>query len=277
MIEHKISIYPNGGTKGEISVRQGDNLAHKLIFEIPAQVLQAGSTSARLKILPSGAKAPYAYPCVISGGTASCTPTYEAWFWPGTAWVQLEIYSGDVVLWQTVRIPVNVQGSIDDTGAATPEEGQALVLQLQEALSQAEEALSQADELLDFGVEAEALPSGSEPTVERIIDGTGKNTIAFGLPAGPIGPPGPQGKPGTGLRILGTYATLGDLRASVVEANQGDVYNVGTEAPYNTYMWEQSVPDWINLGQLGVFEAVYADEILTIALRRSVADETLTL
>ena len=69
---------------------------------------------------------------------------------------------------------------------------------------------------------------------------------------GPAGPQGPQGEPGTGLDILGTYATVEALQTAVTSPKQGDMYNVGAAAPYNIYMWDTTAtpPAWVDQGQL---------------------------
>ena len=66
------------------------------------------------------------------------------------------------------------------------------------------------------------------------------------------GEPGPKGETGTGLEIKGTYESLEALQAAVTEPAQGDMYNVGTAAPYNVYMWDTTTPpgQWIDQGQL---------------------------
>ena len=70
-------------------------------------------------------------------------------------------------------------------------------------------------------------------------------------PAGPAGEQGPQGEPGTGLNILGTYATVEALQKAVTSPKQGDMYNVGAAAPYNIYMWDTTAPaGWKDQGQL---------------------------
>ena len=65
-------------------------------------------------------------------------------------------------------------------------------------------------------------------------------------------PKGDKGDPGTGLDIKGTYASLGELSAEVQSPEQGDMYNVGTSAPYNIYMWDvtDGTGDWMDQGQL---------------------------
>ncbi|MDR0604593.1 MAG: hypothetical protein LBG80_09855 [Bacteroidales bacterium] len=63
---------------------------------------------------------------------------------------------------------------------------------------------------------------------------------------------GAKGDTGTGLTIMGTFETLEDLQAGVANKQQGDMYNVGSEAPYNIYMWDENgvAGSWVNLGSL---------------------------
>lgn len=68
---------------------------------------------------------------------------------------------------------------------------------------------------------------------------------------GPQGPQGEKGDAGTGLDILGTYDNLESLRSSVTQPQQGNMYNVGTTAPYTVYMWDTTNGgEWISQGQL---------------------------
>lgn len=60
---------------------------------------------------------------------------------------------------------------------------------------------------------------------------------------------GEKGDTGKGFTILGTYATVEALAAAVTNAEQGDYYNVGTEAPYRIYMWDDA-EGWQDQGQL---------------------------
>lgn len=60
---------------------------------------------------------------------------------------------------------------------------------------------------------------------------------------------GVKGDTGKGFTILGTYATVEALAAAVTDAEQGDYYNVGTEAPYHIYMWDDA-EGWQDQGQL---------------------------
>ena len=53
-----------------------------------------------------------------------------------------------------------------------------------------------------------------------------------------------------GVAILGTYATLDDLKADVPNPKQGDIYDVGTAAPYEMYMWDSKAGNWLAKGTL---------------------------
>lgn len=69
---------------------------------------------------------------------------------------------------------------------------------------------------------------------------------------GEQGPKGDKGDTGTGLDILGTYESLEALRSAVTQPAQGQMYNVGTAAPYTIYMWDTTAGagDWVSQGQL---------------------------
>ena len=72
--------------------------------------------------------------------------------------------------------------------------------------------------------------------------------LNFTVPRGDKGEKGDKGDTGTGLTILGTYATLSALQAAVTNPNVGDMYNVGSSAPYNIYLWDGAT--WKDQGQL---------------------------
>lgn len=62
---------------------------------------------------------------------------------------------------------------------------------------------------------------------------------------GQDGKQGADGAPGKGVQILGTVRTADDLPET---AEQGDMYNVGTSAPYTVYMFDGGA--WVSQGQL---------------------------
>lgn len=95
------------------------------------------------------------------------------------------------------------------------------------------------------------LEAGSSATVS--VSASGPDTLkkfefSFGIPKGDKGDKGDQGE---GLDILGTYDTLEALQQAVQNPAQGDIYQIGTVAPYTLYMWDETdTPGWISLGQL---------------------------
>jgi len=63
---------------------------------------------------------------------------------------------------------------------------------------------------------------------------------------GPTGPTGITGPQGTGVTILGSYATLGALQTAYPSGNPGDGYLVAG----NLYVWSSSTSDWVNVGNI---------------------------
>lgn len=53
---------------------------------------------------------------------------------------------------------------------------------------------------------------------------------------------------GKGLTILGYYETLSELEAAVALPEIGDVYGIGSSAPYNIYVW--TINGWVDNGQI---------------------------
>ncbi len=72
---------------------------------------------------------------------------------------------------------------------------------------------------------------------------------------------------GTGLEILGTYATVEALELAVTTASQGDMYNVGATAPYTIYMWDTTVSPagFISQGQIKGQDGVPGPNEITTA------------
>lgn len=59
---------------------------------------------------------------------------------------------------------------------------------------------------------------------------------------------GERGEQGHGLIFLGFYDTYEDLLAGVTDPQEGDVYGVGTQAPYEIYIFDGL--NWIDNGTL---------------------------
>lgn len=65
-------------------------------------------------------------------------------------------------------------------------------------------------------------------------------------PTGAIGPTGPKGKDGTGVNILGSYASEEALREAHPTGNPGDAYLVTGDL----YVWSATENDWNNAGTI---------------------------
>ena len=63
------------------------------------------------------------------------------------------------------------------------------------------------------------------------------------------GEKGDKGEPGTGLTVLGYYATEQALREAITSPNVGDCYGVGEDKNYEMYIYS-SDKGWVNNGQL---------------------------
>jgi hypothetical protein len=61
---------------------------------------------------------------------------------------------------------------------------------------------------------------------------------------------GEKGDVGTGLSIQGTFDSLESLQEAVTHPTQGEMYNVGSAAPYHIYMWDTTSETWEDQGQL---------------------------
>lgn len=59
-----------------------------------------------------------------------------------------------------------------------------------------------------------------------------------------------DGKPGTSFAPLGYYTSLSELEANVVNPSPGDVYGVGSAAPYDMYSWDGVNLVWVNNGPI---------------------------
>lgn len=70
-------------------------------------------------------------------------------------------------------------------------------------------------------------------------------------PQGEQGPAGPKGETGSGFKVLGYYSTKAALDAAQkATAEAGDAYGVGTEEPYDIYIFDGITGEFINNGPL---------------------------
>ena len=66
---------------------------------------------------------------------------------------------------------------------------------------------------------------------------------------GETGPRGPKGETGSGLKILDYYETFEALTAAVPAPTAGDAYGVGTEEPFDIYIYGDT-SGWVNNGPI---------------------------
>lgn len=59
-----------------------------------------------------------------------------------------------------------------------------------------------------------------------------------------------NGKDGKGLEIKGFYEDYDTLLESVTAPNAGDAYGIGTEEPYEIYIWDAVNETWVDNGQI---------------------------
>lgn len=93
---------------------------------------------------------------------------------------------------------------------------------------------------------------GKSVTIESITESNedgGTNVVVFSNGEELSIKNGKRGKTGKGLDIKGTYDTLEALDTAVTAPVQGDMYNVGTAAPYTIYMYDTE-HGWVSQGQL---------------------------
>ena len=65
-------------------------------------------------------------------------------------------------------------------------------------------------------------------------------------PRGPQGPQGEKGADGTGISVLGKYATLEELQTAHPTGNVGDAYMIDT----NMYIWVVESQTWVDVGSI---------------------------
>lgn len=59
-----------------------------------------------------------------------------------------------------------------------------------------------------------------------------------------------KGDAGDGLLILAHFDSVEELAAGVTDPRPGDAYSVGTELPYDVYIWDGLKAEWKNNGEL---------------------------
>ena len=83
-----------------------------------------------------------------------------------------------------------------------------------------------------------------------------------------------QGEQGASFAIKGdAYETLSDLESAITDPAIGDIYNVGTSAPFTMYRWTGTT--WENEGAIGIsVSALTNSEVATLYSNGSIAEPT---
>ena len=93
-------------------------------------------------------------------------------------------------------------------------------------------------------------PQGDVFPVASVGDGTIQTGAATGQnlrgPQGQQGEPGEPGADGTGVTILGSYDSLGELQEAHPTGSDGDAYMVAGDL----YVWSSTESAWKNVGQI---------------------------
>ena len=166
------------------------------------------------------------------------------------------IVDGDRVVYGVEDILAKIEAmekaESDANGAAARAENAAE--SAENAASSANAAAASAVQATTNATNAAESINGMTVTTQTVEYGTGasaelskvdgKYRIAFKMERGQ------RGETGHGLEIRNTYATLAALKAAETNPSQGDMYNVGTAAPYSIYMWQESKNDWEYQGEL---------------------------
>lgn len=162
------------------------------------------------------------------------------------------------------------------TGAQFKDFGrQSVVAEVQEYVDEAQQAAEDAvkavQSVAGMTVSAHDLEHGEAATVTKTIQNDVFH-LDFGLPQGKQGIPGPEGKEGprgpkgemgSGLKILGYYDTPEQLEAAQPLPEPGEAYGVGTEPPYDVYVFDGVTGKWKNNGPLSGGGSILPEDVVT--------------
>lgn len=162
------------------------------------------------------------------------------------------------------------------TGAQFKDFGrQSVVAEVQEYVDEAQQAAEDAvkavQSVAGMTVSAHDLEHGEAATVTKTIQNDVFH-LDFGLPQGKQGIPGPEGKEGprgpkgetgNGIKILGYYDTPEQLEAAQPLPEPGEAYGVGTEPPYDVYVFDGVTGQWKNNGPLSGGGSILPEDVVT--------------
>ena len=256
----------------KLAVVQGEIGTRELTIEIQdaaRTAMELSGYAARLYITEAGGRKIF-IDCTISGN--KITASVPMMTTPGDAKAQIVLTKGDDVLKVTGIVfdvrPSDLEGAMDTsddwsvltamigevntaTEAANNAAGAAntAAALAGEKAGAANTAATNANTAASTANQAAANAETAADTAQTVAD-----TVQQKLDNGEfIGPPGPQGKkgnPGEDFRVLGYYDTLALLQAAVPSPTAGDVYGVGTSAPYTIYIFDAVGGTWVDNGTI---------------------------
>ena len=256
----------------KLAVVQGEIGTRELTIEIQdaaRTAMELSGYAARLYITEAGGRKIFT-DCTISGN--KITASVPMMTTPGDAKAQIVLIKGDDVLKVTGIVfdvrPSDLEGAMDTsddwsvltamigevntaTEAANNAAGAAntAAALAGEKAGAANTAAANANTAASTANQAAANAETAADTAQTVAD-----TVQQKLDNGEfIGPPGPQGKkgnPGEDFRVLGYYDTLALLQAAVPSPTAGDVYGVGTSAPYTIYIFDAVGGTWVDNGTI---------------------------
>ena len=73
------------------------------------------------------------------------------------------------------------------------------------------------------------------------------------------------GENDTKVIIMGFFDTLADLQSQIPVGTAGDVYAVGTQSPYDIYIWDATHTEWKDNGPLSFSDAIIDDGDISLS------------
>lgn len=264
----------------KLAVVQGEIGTRELTIEIQdaaRTAMELAGYAARLYITEAGGRKIFT-DCTISGNKITASVPMMAT--PGDAKAQIVLTKGDDVLKVTGIVfdvrPSDLEGAMDtsdDWSVLTAMIGE--VNTAKEAANSAADAANQAAALAQekagaantaatnantaasganqAKAQAEAAAAQAEQKAGEANTAAGHaesvaQTVQQKLDNGEF--IGEKGDPGEDFRVLGYYDTLALLQAAVPDPTAGDVYGVGTSAPYTIYIFDAVSGTWIDNGTI---------------------------
>lgn len=235
---------------------QGDNLADSIRVQLVGETL-TGYTATYYLEREDGVRVPV--DGTIDGDTVKITLTEPCYRVPGSYNGLLRISNAETGERRTI---LRMSGRIVSEGAGPILDEESVIPSVEDIIAQLE-AMEKAIEATEAAIEtAEAAAENADNAAGYAVETTDKavadlqaqvNSGAFD---------------GRGFTILGYYATLDDLISAVPYPARGDAYGVGTESPYDIYVWDEINGMWINNGSISAADTY---EILSMSASSYVA------